>query len=145
MAKEQNKVVTVSSSAFVLDGVKVTKKMSLRFSDDTPKEEAKELTVVFDYSGCTGEEVMGWATADRVIATARAIRGACKSQEQFDNFVGAGDNTLVVMARDAGKRPSAPKTPAQIAAEARGMSKEDRKALIAKLQAQMDADEGDEQ
>lgn len=94
-------------------GARVTLEASTKFDKNSTK--AYKQNVVFDYNGHSLHDVLEWASSERRIAWQRAVR-AIESEEQFVKFMEAGD-TMRVPAREAGHKPSAPKTPEQTQAE----------------------------
>lgn len=75
-----------------------TKSLAMRVSGGSlPKDYSIVLNVVFDFTGCTRDELVGWALGDRRIALQRWLR--TKTPEYLETLKSDG---FRVHARDAG-------------------------------------------
>ena len=100
---------------YVFNDITVSKDMEVSWNED---EDKKPVRLTFTLTGVMLVELISWAVADRVIAVQRAFRGI-KPRQAYVAFMeglfnGGTIGLYAVHARNAGKKPKAPLTAAEI-------------------------------
>lgn len=109
------------------------------FSVKNDHEEKAQITVTFDFSTATDEDVKGWLIGNRVIAYQRPLRALTLNElKKLDK--------TVVIAQNAGQKVKSAAEQAKLAEQAlANMDRDAAKALLEKILAEEDKEEDKEE